>query len=81
MKIYFYLLVFGIIRFLDVLKANKNDEKLKTNSPLVWPTKTREGFLWRPQKIKNHRKLFGSIFGGFSLVTKNSIDMFSVGFF
>jgi hypothetical protein len=65
MTMYFYLLAFGIIRFLDVLKANKNDEKLKTNNPLVWPTKTREGFFGGCKKFKtnkNYSALFSAVF-------------------
>jgi hypothetical protein len=35
MKICFQLLSFGVIQFLDLLKVNKNDEKLKTNRVLA----------------------------------------------
>jgi hypothetical protein len=60
MTMYFYLLAFGIIQ-----KANKNDEKLKTNNPLVWPTKTREGFFGGRKKFKtteNYSALFSAVF-------------------
>jgi hypothetical protein len=35
MEMCFELLAFGAIQFLDLSKANKNDEKLKTNTPSV----------------------------------------------
>jgi hypothetical protein len=58
----------------------------------VWPVKIRATFggncpqfsvffLCMPQKITNRRKLFGTIFDGFSQAVENSIDLFSTIFF
>jgi hypothetical protein len=64
--------------------------KQRTFGGLVWPAKINPTFggyypqfstvFWRSRKFKIHQKLFGPIFGGFSLVAKNSIDLFLVVF-